>query len=441
MRNSTGVFALAAIAAALGAGTPFTAHAASRMDRSRLNIGTYELKPYARTEAHVRDMAECGIDFVIAPLFGQTLDLCAKYNVGVVQQWTLPYWWGGAATCTNGAMRLTHPIERYAMAARKFKDHPAIWGVDTGDEPSALDFSHYGAIIRTVAAGFPNQFPYLNLYPNYALPGKEGEDLSRTQLGATDYRSYIAAYCREIPLDYICYDHYPWGWRNRHPWMFENLRVVSDACTATHRSLWIVLQANRHVEGRIKNRPMTVNTLRYQMNAALAYGAEVILWACWTKGWWTENVLDTNGVKTAASDRLKTVNDELHRLSPDYMRFRRTHTDLVGFGADFAKQLRQPVLERSSGPGFSEVRAADGAALAVGHFVERNGAGAYAIYVAVCDDPEDVAPREHVLLCRPADGRSIRAYGGSGTVKASRRGDGLYEVAVMSSGGVLVVSE
>ena len=105
MRNSTGLVALAAITAAFGAGTTFTARAASRMDRSRLNVGTYELKPYARTEAHVRDMAECGIDFVIAPLFGQTLDLCAKYNVGVVQQWTLPYWWGGAKTCTNGASR------------------------------------------------------------------------------------------------------------------------------------------------------------------------------------------------------------------------------------------------------------------------------------------------------------------------------------------------
>ena len=31
-----------------------------RMDRSRLNIGTYILQPYARSEANVRDLAECG---------------------------------------------------------------------------------------------------------------------------------------------------------------------------------------------------------------------------------------------------------------------------------------------------------------------------------------------------------------------------------------------
>ena len=37
----------------------------SRMDRSRLNIGAYILQPYARSEAHIKDLADCGIDFVI----------------------------------------------------------------------------------------------------------------------------------------------------------------------------------------------------------------------------------------------------------------------------------------------------------------------------------------------------------------------------------------
>ena len=36
-----------------------------RMDRSRLNIGVYHLRPYARTEAHIKDLADCGVDFVI----------------------------------------------------------------------------------------------------------------------------------------------------------------------------------------------------------------------------------------------------------------------------------------------------------------------------------------------------------------------------------------
>ncbi|MBQ3659570.1 MAG: hypothetical protein II963_05380, partial [Bacteroidales bacterium] len=40
-----------------------TKHA--RMDRSRINIGTYHLAPYARTDAHIKDLAECGIDYVM----------------------------------------------------------------------------------------------------------------------------------------------------------------------------------------------------------------------------------------------------------------------------------------------------------------------------------------------------------------------------------------
>ena len=35
------------------------------MDRSKLNIGTYYLKPYAQTERHVKEAKDCGIDFFI----------------------------------------------------------------------------------------------------------------------------------------------------------------------------------------------------------------------------------------------------------------------------------------------------------------------------------------------------------------------------------------
>ena len=62
-------------------------------------------------------------------------------------------------------------------------------------------------------------------------------------------------------------------------------------------SLWIVLQANTYEEGKKRNRDMSVGTLRYQANAALAYGAEVLTWACWTKGWWENNAIDTAKVK------------------------------------------------------------------------------------------------------------------------------------------------
>ena len=36
----------------------------TRMDRTKLLIGTYILQPYAQSEAHVRDVHEAGIDFI-----------------------------------------------------------------------------------------------------------------------------------------------------------------------------------------------------------------------------------------------------------------------------------------------------------------------------------------------------------------------------------------
>ena len=35
------------------------------MDRSKLNIGAYILQPYARTERHISEIKECGIDFFV----------------------------------------------------------------------------------------------------------------------------------------------------------------------------------------------------------------------------------------------------------------------------------------------------------------------------------------------------------------------------------------
>ena len=117
-----------------------------RMDRTKLNIGTYYLQPYARTEQHVKDLKACGIDFVLEVNCDKDLlDKFEKYGVGAVVNEVLPPWWGGDGD-NAGKMAENCPLEKYAEAAEAFRDHPAIWGVDTGDEPSALDFPHYGKV-------------------------------------------------------------------------------------------------------------------------------------------------------------------------------------------------------------------------------------------------------------------------------------------------------
>jgi len=410
-------------------------------DRSKLLIGTYCMRPEVQDEPHVKDMAEGGIDFLIAHVKPSALDYFAKYGVGVLQGGVVPGWWGGSNN--NGKMAEMNPLGGYASAMRRFKDHPAIVGIDIGDEPSALDFEHYGKAAAIVAKAVPDKLVYINLFPNYAAAASLSKSEAESQLGTSDYRMYIEKYCRYYPLDYICFDSYIWGWKNTPSVLFENLRIVADACAGSGKSPWIVLQVNSYKpkDGPMQG-PMTENRLRYQANVSLAFGAEVISWACWTKGWWEDNVLDTNGVKTAQYERLKTVNAELHQVGPAYMKYRRLYTDLVGFddGPDGLRRVGQAAVLSSNGVAFRDVKAGDGAPLAVGQMVARDGGNGRAIYVAACDDPHDRGGKTHEVVFR-ADGFKIRAEGGEGAVEVVKKADGTYSVPLKSSHGVLICTE
>ena len=115
-----------------------------RMKKNQIRIGTYYLQPNARSEDHVRDLAQCGIDFVIGvERDGKLLDLLEQYQVGAIVNRVVPGWFGGNGA-NAGTMAEKNPLEAYETAARSFQDHPAIWGIDIGDEPSCLDFPHYG---------------------------------------------------------------------------------------------------------------------------------------------------------------------------------------------------------------------------------------------------------------------------------------------------------
>ena len=264
----------------------------ARLDRNRLLIGTYCLQPYARSEEHIRALADANIDFLCAaPAEKDLLDLCERYGIGVFATGVLPAWWGGDG---DGAGRLAEaaPLSSYEKARADFVDHPAIWGLDMGDEPSALDFPHYGLLMEAMKRLFPEHFPYLNLYPSYASVAENSTGQRKSQLGVPTYREYIDEYVRHVRSDYICYDYYMYS-ASIHG-AYENLRIVSDACRRTGRDLWIVLQVN-------SVRPeewITLNQLRHQAYTALAFGARSVNWACWTAGWWHNEVLDDMGRKT-----------------------------------------------------------------------------------------------------------------------------------------------
>lgn len=405
-----------------------------RMNRSRLNIGVYHLRPYARTEAHIKDLADCGIDFVVCMDNDRpALDLFHKYGVGAIVSGIVPGWWGGDGD-NAGKLRETNPMEKYEDAAKAFADHPAIWGIDVGDEPSALDFPYYGRVMDYVGRAFPNQFPYLNLYPNYASVSQNNAQETVNQLGTATYDEHIQKYCENVPVDYICYDFYLYSINvTKH---YENLRVVADACRNTGRSMWIVLQVN-------SNKPvewMSENNLRFQAYTSMAFGAENIIWACYTAGWWHNQVLDGEGNKTEQYDKLKKINAEIRTLADEYMKYRRVSTHFVGFeGHPHMAAVQQEAIPSLSTGVFFDVKADNGAPLVVGEMVNREHDGSVALMVCAADDPYETDPKEYNITFRAPD-RCVRAWGGSGYKTVTDLGDGVYAVSVQSNEGVLITA-
>jgi hydroxymethylpyrimidine pyrophosphatase-like HAD family hydrolase len=423
-------FILAALAFALNVSAQDFVTKPGRMDRSRLNIGVYHLRPYARTEAHIKDLADCGIDFVICMEDDRpALDLFSKYGVGAIVSGIVPGWWGGDGD-NAGKLEETNPLSKYEEAAASFKDHPAIWGIDIGDEPSALDFPYYAKVMTKVEELFPNQFAFLNLYPNYASVSQNTSEQTKSQLGTATYSEHIAKYCEYVPADYISYDFY---YKSIGvPKDFANLRVVSDACLETGRGMWVTVQVN-------SNDPkvwITENELRFQAYSALAFGAENLTWACYTAGWWNNQVVDEQGNKTQQYEKLKRVNAELHFLGKDYMKYTRRATTFVGFeGTKMLEGTGEKSVKTYSDEIFKDLSA--GCPLIVGEMEARDGGSGKALFVCVSDDPYDKAPRKHTLRFKAPD-REISVRGGKGYLPMKRDAEGWIECSVSSNQGVLI---
>ena len=404
-----------------------------RMDRNRLNIGVYHLRPYARTEAHVKDVADCGIDFVVCMDNDRpALDLFHKYGVGAIVSGIVPGWWGGDGS-NAGKLAMTNPMEKYEAASASFVDHPAIWGIDVGDEPSALDFPYYGRVIDYVNRAFSNQFAYLNLYPNYASVSGNNAQETVNQLGTATYAEHIRRYCECVPSDYLCYDFYLYSINvAKH---YENLRVVADACRNTGRSMWIVLQVNSH-------RPeewMSENNLRFQAYTSMAFGAENIIWACYTAGWWHNQVLDDQGNQTEQYGKLKRVNAQIRTIADEYMKYRRVSTHFVGYqGHPDMNCVQQESIESLSTGVFFDVKSDNGAPVLVGEMVSRTNDGSAALMICAADDPYEKEPKEYQVTFR-APNRCIRALGGDGYQTVTDLG-GVYAVTVRSNEGVLITA-
>lgn len=404
----------------------------TRLDRTRLNIGAYILQPYARTEKHIKEIRECGIDMIVDMGYDmKTLDLFYKYGLGAIVRDVVPHWWGGSDDA--GSFNEKFPLSLYDKCAEKYIDHPAIWGISIGDEPSALDLEHYGKVLDKVNTVFPKCFPYLNLYPNYATVAENTESQTKSQLGTKTYAEYIETYCKYVPADYISYDYYVYATKNLGGCL-ENFRIVSDAARKSGRRFMYIAQVNSQNPAEI----VTVNQMRFQAFSAMSFGAEDITWGCYTGGWWNHNVLDVNGEKTEQYDKLKLVNSEIRILAEHYMKFRNTNTSLIGFSKEIADKSGLQNDEVFSNGYFTYLSAKDGRPLIIGEMVKRDGKDEKALFITVADDYMDTNPTETTLTFKSP--RSIVAFGKDGKTEVSFDGE-IYSMSIKSNEGYLIIAK
>lgn len=393
------------------------------MDRTKLQIGTYCLASYARDEAHVKAVKDCGIDFIygIPATDRRTLDLCEKYGLGVIATGAVPFWHGMHGE-QAGQMKVLRPLADYETAMAAYADHPAVWMLDYVDEPSALDFPWIAEATKLMLAKSPKGVvPYINLYPNYASVVGNTKQQTVSQLGTKTYAEHVAAYMKNIPLDYVCFDFYLYSARGEKArkeklvQFHENFRDLADACRATGKSLWYIPQVN----SSYAELWLSENMLRFQANLALAYGAELIEWACWSReasgatadmpgltGWWTNNVLTPSGEVTQQYAKLRTVNAELQRLGARYMKYRNVMT-----------------------------RRTEKEAFVVGDMIARDGSGKCALFVLAAADPFDEHPSKQRFIFQAA---AAKAFGGNGELPLEKVGEGRFAVTLDANAGALI---
>lgn len=424
----------------IAAAFAFAAFAAEAAD---FQIGVYCLKQYARTEQHIKDLRDCHVDFVYGIEYNdrKTLDLFAKYGLKAIVEGVYRNWWGGIKGL-NGKLAETIPpqvVEQgvAAMKAAGADVHPAVSMVYIGDEPSALDFPYYNDFVARLNRLLPRQVAHINLHPCY--PPVEADF---GYVGATNYYEYIDKYMENVPLDYLSYDHYLYSTLPRNESMgpfLRNFKIVADACRRTGRSFWFIPQVNT----KDVNVEITEQKLRYQANMAMAFGAETLVWACWTEGWWEMNVIDTNGVKTVQYDRLKRVNAEIKGIAPRFMEFRNVDTRLVGFEKhpDWLKGADSTSVAALDGGFFRQLMAEDGDALVVGIMTDRRGVPSRkALYVVAADDPWDESPKARTVSFECAG--KVSAFAANGPVPLKRTADGRrYAFDLKSNEAVLLVLE
>ena len=296
------------------------------MPHGEIIIGAYYL-PDVVNDQVMQDIVDAHLDFIHSvPPDQTTYDLLHKYGIGVMAiagefgykdySYDWPKWREEGQM--NTTMMPTGSITQ--LLANEFLNHPALWAVDV-DEQNGNYWWVLGKDLAALYEKYPHLQTVTNTFPNYA---------HRQQAGNYSFYKYVRDAAYYYDSDFVSVDHYLFNpYESRVYGYIRDIIVLADLCKDTGRDLMLIPMINRIPQNAFST---SLDQVKYQAYAILAFGGKCIDWACYGKGWYIEQALDENGNKTERYYNMQACNADLKQLSPVYMRY--TIEDYTVLNAD-----------------------------------------------------------------------------------------------------------
>lgn len=256
--------------------------------------------------AFLKRMRACG--FTVAGFaFADALDNChaAGLKAIVTDSGTATYDWRNVDEA-DARKRVAETIE-------KVRNHPAVFGYNLRDEPPAGMFPGLAKVASVIKELHPGAWPYINLFPTYAVP---------EQLETPDYQTYLDQFIEICKPPILSYDHYAFMENGAfHESYFTNLQIMRATALKHDLPFWNIIQGL----GALHFREPTHTDLRFQVFTSLAYGARGLAWFQYRPavvGNFRGAAIDQFGNETPTWALMQNVNLQIQELAPTLLKLK-----------------------------------------------------------------------------------------------------------------------
>jgi len=199
--------------------------------------------------------------------------------------------------------------------------HPAVFGYYLRDEPSSSMFPGLEKIASVIRELAPGKWPYINLFPNYAIA---------EQMTEATYEKYLDKFIATCHPPILSYDHYALaGNGSLGGEYFHNLEQMRAAARKANIPFWnIVLSV-----ATFDFAEPSAAGLRFQAYTTLAYGGRGISYFTYVApsvGNYRLAPIDQFANETPTYSMLRNVNLQIQKLAPTILKL--SSDDVYHFG-------------------------------------------------------------------------------------------------------------